>query len=460
MSGEEDITEKHRHPHSLPPGTFLDHENYRIEEVLGEGGFGTTYRGMDLNLRTPVAIKEYGRQNYGNGLEAFQREAQMLSGMRHIEGIVKVYNFFWENHTAYFVMDYVDGISLQEYVRQEGTIAPDTVLKMMRRPIMALQMMHKTGLIHRDISADNLMVSTDGRLILIDFGVARYASTLDGQTHTVFYKPGFSALELYSSKKKQGPWTDVYSICATMYYMMSGVCPVSAPDRVFEDSLVPLADLEGIGVSDELSDVIRKGMALYHRDRIQNMTQLYKYLYKEELPGNAGDFLAGRRKSAIDGHTEKSERRTMYSRLLSLTRVKHELDDIEGRRKRRKNLFVAKVTGMIFVLFLTGAVCLTVWKRTPQGKAGEGETDPQATATPQSTPDPQLAGTAAPTGRPTPKPTKKPTPGPTRKPTKKPTSRPTQKPASGSSSAGEREKGMIPLPEEEEGLDGDLEDLE
>lgn len=363
--------------HQLKPGTKLGQGNYVIGDVLGEGGFGITYIGRDTNLLSLVAIKEYypielaernrqdglsvhvrtgvkdAKEHFASGMDKFLDEARILSRFAQIEGITKVHQFFRENNTAYFVMDYVDGVSIKDYVAQHGRLKSETVLEMVRKPILALQKVHESGLVHRDISADNLMVSVDGTLTLIDFGASRMTSTLDDRTRTTFYKPSFSALEQYSQKSLQGAWTDVYGLCATMYYMLSGELPPSATERVIEDCLKPLENISGVDISHALSKVICNGMAVDKNKRIQNMGQLYEALYGEkELSSTSVEknFLEGIER----GKSKKAEEKeSLTARLFSLTHVARELDGIA--QKRRQSLYRkrVKLVGII-------AVCLCV----------------------------------------------------------------------------------------------------
>lgn len=291
----------------LPAGTRLN-QRYVLKRVLGEGGFGITYLGWDEVLAMPVAVKEYypssmaGREMQGNntyqvralgsqrreayekGKEAFLKEARVLSRFCQLEGIVLVRDFFQENGTAYIVMEYIDGISIKEYVQTKGAFSVEKALELMKPVLLSLHAIHGKNLIHRDLSPDNILVTSQGKLKLIDFGAARHAGTGTQKTITVMFKRGFAALEQYQAKGEQGVWTDVYGISATMYYMMSGKVPEESVSRVLKDSLVELKKLPEIGISEVVSDGIHRGMTLEWEKRYQNIAQLYQVLYSEEIP--------------------------------------------------------------------------------------------------------------------------------------------------------------------------------
>lgn len=290
--------------HFLPLGSSLKNGDYVVGRVLGRGGFGITYMGFDQNLMDRIAIKEYypadlaGRdvsggicdvcayvgneEVYQKGLDAFLREARILRQFSAMEGIVKVHNLFEENKTAYIIMEYVEGTSIKNYVQKYGKIEPERVIKMMEQPIRALQAVHEANQIHRDVSADNLMIGRNGKITLIDFGAARSSNIMDERTRTAICKQGYSALEQYSTEGKQGPWTDVYSICATMYYMLTGITPKSSTERVVDDMVVPLSQMDEIPLAQERKEAIMTGMEVMSSKRFQNMKMLYAALYGEQ----------------------------------------------------------------------------------------------------------------------------------------------------------------------------------
>ena len=235
----------------MTPGTVL-HNRYIIGRVLGYGGFGVTYIGWDKNLEQKVAIKEYlpsefstrtpgqsrvtifeGDKNeqFRDGLEKFVEEAKHLAKFQNEPGIVKIFDGFEENETAYLVMEYLDGETLKSYLKRNRTIPEDKAVEMILPVLNSLQTVHEAGLLHRDIAPDNIFLTKNGDVKLIDFGASRYATTSHSRSLTVIIKPGYSPEEQYRSRSDQGPWTDVYAIAATLYKMITGKTPPDAMER-------------------------------------------------------------------------------------------------------------------------------------------------------------------------------------------------------------------------------------
>ena len=224
-------------PHHLPPETILCGK-YLVVKVMGEGGFGITYVGWDLNLVMKVAIKEYfpqgfvSRENsrsntvtlltgyqaefFSSGLEKFVDEAKRLAKFWRLPGIVMVKDYFHENKTAYIVMEFAEGETLKAILKRNGPMPAAQVFEMMRPVMDSLEVVHDAGLIHRDISPDNFMVDAEGNVKLLDFGAARNYMADNEKSLSVMLKPGYAPEEQYRSRGKQGPWTDVYSLCATI----------------------------------------------------------------------------------------------------------------------------------------------------------------------------------------------------------------------------------------------------
>lgn len=278
---------------------------YLIGKVIGEGGFGITYLGYDLDLNARVAIKEYCPRDYagrdvtdlvsvlpfdeetGEFYEAemvkFIGEAQRLAKFRNQKGIVSVLDYFKENGTAYIVMDYIDGITLREYLKAVNEPLPvNDVLDMMRPVIRSLEKVHEEGLIHRDISLDNIMLAEGkNEIYLIDFGTARSTNIADERSLSVYKKSSYTPIEQQSRHGKQGPWTDVYELCATIYYCITGKLIPESLDRVVMDELVPPHEL-GIEISAHMENVLMKGLAVKIEDRIQSMKELEDGLFDVE----------------------------------------------------------------------------------------------------------------------------------------------------------------------------------
>ncbi len=289
----------------LKPGTVL-RDKYLIGKAIGEGGFGITYIGRDLTLDMRVAVKEYyphgvsnrnnERSNYvtmsersreasEKEMQRFLNEARTLARFSDNPGVVSVRDFFKDNGTAYIVMEYLDGITLKSYLGKYGHIPPKELAEMLDPVLQALHGIHKQGLIHRDISPDNIMLLKDGRLKLLDFGAARYVG--EGRTLSVVLKPGYAPEEQYRSKGDQGPWTDVYAICATIYKCITGITPDESIQRVFKDELKKPSEL-GIDIPREYEQALMQGLAVKSTDRIQSVDALRRALSKKGEDGCQG----------------------------------------------------------------------------------------------------------------------------------------------------------------------------
>jgi len=249
----------------LPDGYRLF--EYQIERQLGGGGFGITYLARDVNLDLPVAVKEYFpsdsvtrlpnqgvqvrgadpdvHKTYQWGLERFLDEARALATFRH-RNIVRVLRYFRENGTAYIVMEYESGDPLKRWVPHNAPLTQRALLSIVYPLLDGLEAVHKTGFLHRDIKPDNIYVRADGTPVLLDFGAARRVSANRDMTNIV--SPGFAPFEQYHSQGHQGPWTDIYSLGAVMYWMTTGKKPVEAASRVKTDGMLPAASLADAAV--------------------------------------------------------------------------------------------------------------------------------------------------------------------------------------------------------------------
>ena len=282
-------------PFALKPGTILDGK-YLVGEMLGQGGFGITYIGFDLLLEQKVAIKEYYPMSTGmvsrensttvvwssavmqksgmeKGFDSFLKEARKMAKLGGIPGVVGVKSVFIQNETAYIVMDFIEGETLLKKLQREGPMDYGTCISLMTPIMQALAEVHKHGIIHRDISPDNIMVQSDGKLILLDLGAAKDLDIQgkDGnvQSSQMVAKHGFSPVEQYGQAGKIGPWTDVYAMAATIYYCCTGVLPPSATDRMIEDTLTCRPRL-----TKEQFDVLAFCMNVLPQKRPQNMDAL------------------------------------------------------------------------------------------------------------------------------------------------------------------------------------------
>lgn len=273
---------------------------YTIEGVLGQGGFGITYLGIDELHEKKVAIKEFFPQgivtrnieyedtvtvtfvgekaNYEKGKERFLKEARTMAKFSKDEGIVKALDFFGINNTAYIVMEYLEGITLKQYLRENQRIAPEDLIELLVPLIESLDEIHSQGMIHRDISPDNIMVLPDGRIKLMDFGAARDYTEFGEKSLSIVLKPGYAPPEQYQTHGIQGPWTDIYALCATMYKCITGENPPDAIERVMDDSLKKISEF-GIAIPPQEEAAIIKGMSVSAQDRYQNIKDFCEDLY-------------------------------------------------------------------------------------------------------------------------------------------------------------------------------------
>lgn len=274
---------------ALPLGAILN-GRYLVGKVLGIGGFGITYLGFDLTLEIKVAIKEYlpsglatrhsdhytvqltrkADEDYTYGMNRFLEEARVLARLQNTPNIVSVQNYFKENNTAYFVMEYIDGMSLKEFLDKAGGKIPLAQAKAILEPVMAaLTEVHALNLLHRDISPDNIYITAKGESRLLDFGAARFALG-DGKSVSIILKHGYAPEEQYSSRGNQGPWTDVYAMGATLYRCLTGILPPDSLERINNDILKSPAEL-GIQLPERVEQALRKALAVKTADRFPNM---------------------------------------------------------------------------------------------------------------------------------------------------------------------------------------------
>lgn len=267
---------------------------YVIQEVLGQGGFGITYLGIDKLYGNKVAIKEYYPQkiamrkaqyedvvtvtsieeknNYNKGKKRFLDEAQVMARFNKNEGIVKILDFFEANNTAYIVMEYLEGITLKQYLGKYGVLQFRNLIEMMLPLLEALIEIHSQGLIHRDISPDNIMVQHNGKLKLMDFGAARDYTESGNKSLTVILKPGYAPPEQYQTHGVQGPWTDIYALCATIYKCLTGITPPDAIARVMDDKFKEPDQLDG-KLSPDIKKILWKGMNIFPEERYQDIVE-------------------------------------------------------------------------------------------------------------------------------------------------------------------------------------------
>lgn len=287
----------------LPVFTLLNNR-YLVGHCLGKGGFGITYAALDLAMNVRCAIKEYypsefavrnaenngvyptttakGKNVFEHAKQRFLEEARLLYQLRDTPSIVRLYNYFSENNTAYIVMEFLEGNDLRKYAKNAGgKISLEMAAEVINTCAPALEAVHKKGFLHRDISPDNIFVKIDRKgtgkptFVLLDFGAAR--NFIGNNAPTVLLKPGFAPPEAYSKTGNKGPWTDVYSLAATIYNVLSGQTIVDALFRARGTSQPTLYDL-GVNVPKAFSDEIDRAMLLDFRQRPQSMSEFHKII--------------------------------------------------------------------------------------------------------------------------------------------------------------------------------------
>ena len=308
MNGSEICPNCHRNgafitaaPYHLKAGTVLA-GRYLVGDAIGEGGFGITYIGLDRTLAKRVAIKEFypsgaanrtgelsdgivitrGREDFfRKGADRFLVEAKSVAAFSDEDGIVDVLDHFRANNTAYIVMEYLDGENLRDHVNRHGLFKSGDLVALMMPVMKSLAVMHSKGVIHRDISPDNIMLTKNGKLKLMDFGSARYY-TNEERRMSVVLKKGYAPEEQYRSNGEQGPYTDVYALCATIYACITGKEPADSLDRLVNDTLQPPSRL-GIAISAAHEQALMHGLAVRAENRCHDMEHLIR-----EFSGNAG----------------------------------------------------------------------------------------------------------------------------------------------------------------------------
>ena len=293
-------------PHLLRARTILNGK-YLVGKVLGQGGFGITYVGLDINLGLRIALKEYYPSGFVTrettstsaatvqpftgsegdfflkGRDKFINEARALAKFFSLPGIVSVKDYFLENGTAYISMEFIDGQTLKDYVANMGGRLPAAQVFDLMKPVMSsLAEVHKNGIIHRDISPDNIMISKEGYLKLLDFGAARDFTGVDAKSMSVMLKPGFAPEEQYRTKGEQGPWTDIYALSATMYRCITGVTPEESIERVRKDN-VAMPSAMGIAIDPKQENAMMMGMAVLQDKRFQSVPAIYAAMYGTKL---------------------------------------------------------------------------------------------------------------------------------------------------------------------------------
>lgn len=378
----------------LPPGTVL-HDKYLLGRALGQGGFGITYIAMDTNLGIKLAVKEYLPQElatrisghsmvsayktsladqFNYGLEKFLEEARTLARFIAHPNVIEVRDYFEANGTAYLVMSYVEGVTLQEHLRSSGgKITVDEALNIFNPVLDALQEIHSKGILHRDISPDNLLVDRKGRVILIDFGSARQAMGERSKSLSVIMKAGYSPVEQYQSKGKQGPWTDIYAVAASFYRCITGTMPPESIERITEDLMAPPSQL-GVVIEAGTEEALLKALAVKSVHRFREVKEFQEQLLSKEPmhreaaspgPEMIQPTPAAHDQKIIDeGLQEKTKLQKIHDftgSCLNTVRLyhQHRIEKAERESKQFKALKLSSVILLSIMMVLTGWFYLT-----------------------------------------------------------------------------------------------------
>ena len=280
-------------PTALLPETVLNN-TYILGRVLGKGGFGITYIGRNLakglkgalwgHFPTSIATRDAAKDCYvrpmaetcalyDNGVRKFHDEAAMLAQLRDIPAIVQIHDFFYENGTAYIVMEYIQGVTIEQVVKKQGRLDVGLVLTIYYPILLALDAVHQRGLLHRDISPCNILLDDHCNARLIDFGASRAFSYEMSSDMSVILKNGSAPIEQYTRAGRHGPWEDIYALSASIYYSLTGRIPPAATDRLIFDTLEPISSF-GVDIPARLEQIILKGMAVKTIDRYRSAVQM------------------------------------------------------------------------------------------------------------------------------------------------------------------------------------------
>ena len=390
--------------YALPMGTILAGK-YLVGRVLGQGGFGITYVGWDIALERKVAIKEYypsgqvsrnpgsrgltwytsvqSQQAKQNGTQMFLKEARKMSKVDDIPNVVRVRDLFQENETAYIVMDFVEGETLKARLEKTGPLPWEQAKGIFLPAIQAMEQVHQAGLVHRDISPDNLMLTPDGKVKILDLGAAKDLSVNNGASSMQVAKGGFSPFEQYTQRGSSGPWTDVYAMAATVYYTLIGKLPPVATDRVVEDTIS--WDEPGLkALSAQALEALQKAMVISAKNRMQSMEELEKGLYSTTVKPEPQPAPETKPESQPEQEVKPEPQPTPEPAPQAQSEPKP-----KAGKKSGKKLWIAAAS--VIAVVLCGAL---VW-----ANAGKPADDTDTAVLPATTPatTPTVAATAAPT---------------------------------------------------------------
>ena len=364
------MSDEQQHRLALPQGTRI--RDFEFHRVLGYGGFGITYLGWNIGLDIPVAIKEYlpadlatreqdlsvvpqtsqAASDFQWGLERFLDEARTLARFQH-PNIVRVHHFFEAHSTAYIAMDYVEGEDLSAYLTRKGTLSEDELKDILYPLLSALEVVHQADFLHRDIKPGNIVLrDSDGSPVLLDFGAARQAIGAKSRSVTSIVTPGYAPIEQYSSRGRQGPWTDIYALGGVCYRALTGQVPDDATDRVRNDPLIPVTQRCASQASQEFLAAIDAALSVDEGDRPQSVAAWRAALEVDAAEGEkqeTGDAPNVRRKEQVAAPSQPVVRVEPSDAVPSDTRK-----EVKGERKSAgaKRFIIA--VGVAFLLLVGG----------------------------------------------------------------------------------------------------------
>ncbi len=393
-----------KYPRALPPGSILN-GRYILGRVLGQGGFGITYVAWDDRTQERAAIKEYfpgelasrtfgshsvradsaeRQENFEYGKARFLEEARTLAGFIGNEHVVRISAYFEENGTAYYVMEYIEGPTLQAYMGQFGGRLGVKEAKHLLLPLMeAMEAVHEKGIVHRDIAPDNILITRDGTAKLIDFGAARYSTGEKSKSLDVILKHGFAPKEQYTRRGRQGPWTDVYAMAATFYYAITGRVPPDAIDRMDEDDLIPPSTL-GVRIDDSSEEALLKALELNASERFQNMRDFRTALAGDAMPAARPRKEREAREAAARERAEREQAEKARLEREEAERLRRE-KQAEAARQNAAPKPAKKKSKLPLILGIIVALAAAIFGATRLagggGPAGTGEQGPEEKGT-------------------------------------------------------------------------------
>ena len=366
------------HRNALPKGYEL--AGYRIESVLGHGGFGITYKATEIETGRRMAIKEYlpagfstrdaedssvhpagpdDHEDFDWGLDRFGQEAQTLVSFHH-PNIVSVHRFFEANKTAYLVMEYERGDSLAAILARDNTLPENEIREFLYPLLDGLARVHKAGFMHRDIKPENIFIRTDGTPVLLDFGSARLAIGVRSLSLTSVVSTGYAPFEQYIAEGHQGPWTDIYALGATLYRAVIGKKPPEATARMTKDTYIPATKAGARDYSPELLGAIDAALSVNEHDRPQDINA-FRAILDGRAPGPAAYAEMTSEAAGTDRTIQSPRPPPQASDSGDTPPVPGRTPPASGGKRPVSMRFIAIAMGVLLVVLVAGAGGYYVW---------------------------------------------------------------------------------------------------